>query len=135
MLLPGNKALPAKISLPTHRILAFSGLPKRMIHPHTALRLIDERVGYGVFATELIPAGTITYIKDSLELVISPTDYLLHGPDMQAVIEKYSYIDECGNRRITNRYTPSGISKMPITKCAVLSRRRRQVGAEAVKQQ
>ena len=58
-------------------------------------------VGYGVFATEKIPEGTIVYVKDSLELVVTPTDFLLHTEEMKAVIEKYSYIDEKGNRIIS----------------------------------
>ncbi|MBC6993498.1 SET domain-containing protein-lysine N-methyltransferase [Neolewinella lacunae] len=72
-----------------------------MIHPDTELRNIGEPIGYGVFATAYIPEGTIVYVKDSLELVISPTDYLMHGSDMQEVIEKYSYIDEKGNRIVS----------------------------------
>lgn len=72
-----------------------------MIHPHTELRFISPEVGYGVFATALIPEGTITYVKDSLELEVSPTDYLLHSPEMKETIEKYSYIDERGYRIIS----------------------------------
>lgn len=72
-----------------------------MIHPNTELRFINETVGYGVFATQKISEGTIVYVKDSLELVISPTDYLLHTAAVQGQIEKYSYIDEKGNRIIS----------------------------------
>ena len=72
-----------------------------MIHPKTELKFINEHVGYGVFATEDIPEGTIVYVKDSLELVVSPTDYLLHSEEVKQVIEKYSYIDPQGNRVIS----------------------------------
>ena len=72
-----------------------------MIHPNTELRHINDNIGYGVFATSNIPEGTIVYVKDSLELVISPTDFLLHSEDMKEVIEKFSYIDETGNRIIS----------------------------------
>jgi len=72
-----------------------------MIHPKTELRKINDLVGYGVFATDFIPEGTIVYVKDSLELIISPTDYLVHSTEMQEVIEKYSYIDESGNRIVS----------------------------------
>ncbi len=72
-----------------------------MIHPQTELRFINPAVGYGVFATEDLPEGTIVYVKDSLELVITPTDYLMHIPEMQAVVDKYSYIDEKGNRIVS----------------------------------
>ncbi|MBK7872187.1 MAG: SET domain-containing protein [Saprospiraceae bacterium] len=72
-----------------------------MLHPKTELRFINPVVGYGVFATDFIPKGTITYVKDSLEMEVSPTEYLLHPPAMQEVIEKYSYIDERGYRIIS----------------------------------
>lgn len=54
-----------------------------MIHPRTELKFINDHVGYGVFATDNIPEGTIFYVKDSLELVISPTDYLLHSEEVK----------------------------------------------------
>ena len=72
-----------------------------MIHPKTELKMINPIVGYGVFATEFIPQGTIVYVKDSLELEISPTDFTTHSQEMQDVIEKYSYIDERGYRIIS----------------------------------
>ena len=72
-----------------------------MIHPKTELKYINDQVGYGVFATDDIPEGTIVYVKDSLEVVITPTEFLLHTEEMKDVIEKYSYIDEHGNRIIS----------------------------------
>ncbi len=72
-----------------------------MIHPHTRLHHINDVIGYGVFATEFIPKGTITYVKDALEPEVSPEEYARHPPDMQEVIEKYSYIDERGYRIIS----------------------------------
>ena len=72
-----------------------------MIHPHTELKYINDAIGYGVFATYFIPKGTIVYVKDSLELCISPTDYLTHSVEMQEVIDKYSYMDENGVRIIS----------------------------------
>lgn len=73
----------------------------KMIHPDTELRFITDSIGFGVFATKHIPEGTITYIKDSLEIEISPNDFLTHSHEMQQVIEKYSYIDERGFRVIS----------------------------------
>lgn len=72
-----------------------------MIHPNTLLKHIGEPIGYGVFASSDIPEGTIVYVKDSLELVITPTDYLMHAPEMKEFIDKYSYIDEHGNRIVS----------------------------------
>lgn len=72
-----------------------------MIHPNTELKFVNDLVGYGVFATKNIPEGTIVYIKDSLEISVSPTEYLLHNKEMREVINKYSYIDENGHRIIS----------------------------------
>ncbi len=72
-----------------------------MIHPNTQLKHIGDPIGYGVFAVTDIPEGTIVYVKDSLELVITPTDYLMHDIEMKEVIDKYSYIDEKGNRIVS----------------------------------
>src|SRR5690606_2026607 len=43
-----------------------------------------------------IPAGTITYVKDSLEIEITAESFKRHSAEMQVVIDKYSYIDERG---------------------------------------
>lgn len=72
-----------------------------MIHPDIELRYINDAIGYGVFAKKFIPEGTITYIKDSLEIEISPEAYQRHPPVMQQAIEKYSYIDERGYRIVS----------------------------------
>lgn len=72
-----------------------------MIHPKTALHYINDAVGYGVFATAFIPEGTIVYVKDSLELVIPPDAFDMHPPEMQQVINKYSFMDEEGNRIVS----------------------------------
>jgi hypothetical protein len=37
-----------------------------MIHPDTELRYVNDIIGYGVFATRLIPRGTITWVQDEL---------------------------------------------------------------------
>jgi hypothetical protein len=72
-----------------------------MIHPSTELRFISEEVGYGVFATQFIPKGSITYVKDCLEISVSPGDYEQLAAEMQEAVEKYSYIDERGHRIVS----------------------------------
>ena len=72
-----------------------------MIHPLTTIKHINETVGYGVFATQDIPEGTIVYVKDSMELEISPMEYLTHQKEIQEVIEKYSYMDQRGYRIVS----------------------------------
>jgi hypothetical protein len=68
-----------------------------MIHPKTKLVHINDNVGYGLFATDFIPEGTITYIKDNLELEITPAKYSLCHKEMRDAIDKYSYRDERGH--------------------------------------
>lgn len=72
-----------------------------MIHPSTEIKHVNDIVGYGLFATEFIPAGTIVYVKDSLELEISQEHYNSLAPVLQDAVEKYSYIDEKGNRIVS----------------------------------
>jgi hypothetical protein len=72
-----------------------------VIHPHTRLEFVSETIGYGIFATALIPAGTIVYVKDDLELEVTPRQYAGHSAEMRKVIDRYSYIDERGNRIVS----------------------------------
>ncbi len=72
-----------------------------MIHPHTQLRFISDQVGHGVFATQFIPKGSITYIKDSLEIEVTPERFFEYEPSIRAVIEKYSYMDDRGIRIVS----------------------------------
>ncbi len=72
-----------------------------MIHPDTELRFINEAVGYGVFATQPIPKGTIVFVKDPLDIELSEAQVNQLHPSMQAAVEKYSYIDEHGKRIVS----------------------------------
>lgn len=69
-----------------------------MIHPSTELKFVDEKIGFGIFATEKILKGTIVYIKDSLEIEITPARFRKLDDQMKEVVEKYSYMDERGVR-------------------------------------
>jgi len=69
-----------------------------MIHPHTALRLVNDEVGLGIFATRLIPAGTIVYVRCELDVLIEPTDPLVSDPRYRAVLERYAYVEPTGLR-------------------------------------
>jgi hypothetical protein len=72
-----------------------------MIHPDLELRFINDTIGSGIFAKKIIPAGTITYVKDSLEIEITMENFQRHSYEMQKVIDKYSYIDERGIKIIS----------------------------------
>lgn len=67
-----------------------------MFHPHTELRFVSEAIGYGVFATRLIPKGTITWALDSLDQVFPPGALDSMSPMLRAVMDKYSFTDRRG---------------------------------------
>ena len=69
-----------------------------MIHPATELRWVSPTVGYGVFATSAIPLGTITYVRDALEVELPQDRYDQLPPLLQEYAERFSYIDEEGVR-------------------------------------
>lgn len=67
-----------------------------MIHPHTRIHFINNTVGYGIFATQRIPKGTLVYVKDFLDIDVHQKEFEEYDLNMQEQIEKYSYIDERG---------------------------------------
>ena len=68
-----------------------------MIHPKTELKYISEAVGFGVVATDFIPAGTITWVLDELDQEFSPLEFELMAPVYQTILETYSYRNNLGN--------------------------------------
>jgi len=69
-----------------------------MIHPSTRLVHINDEVGYGVVATDFIPLGTITYVKDDMEIVLEENHHLHLDKRYKNLIEKYSYTDADGSK-------------------------------------
>jgi hypothetical protein len=72
-----------------------------MIHPDTELRFVSPAMGYGVFATACIPRGTIVYVKDPLEIELTPATFARLPEKVQAAALKYGYIDERGTRIVS----------------------------------
>ncbi|MFM7426390.1 MAG: SET domain-containing protein [Elainella sp.] len=68
-----------------------------MIHPHTELRFINDKIGYGVFATQLIPKGTITWVRDELDQTLPPDCFTTLSTVFHSQLYKYAYRDELGN--------------------------------------
>lgn len=68
-----------------------------MIHPHTELRFINDKVGYGVVATKLIPKGTITWALDKLDRIFTPEQVRAMDPLYQQVLDTYTYRNPEGN--------------------------------------
>ena len=67
-----------------------------MIHPSTQLRYIDDQIGFGVFATEFIPKGTIVWVLDPLDQILHPSVLENVDPHQKAMIYKYAYRNEKG---------------------------------------
>ena len=68
-----------------------------MMHPDTELRLIDDEIGYGVFATRLIPRGTIIWSLCLFDRTYTPQEVAALPRAYQQVLAKYSYIEGTGN--------------------------------------
>lgn len=68
-----------------------------MIHPKTELRFINSEIGYGVVATEFIPAGTITWVLDKLDREFTPLE--IQGMDdlYRNIIDTYTFRNNEGN--------------------------------------
>jgi uncharacterized protein len=68
-----------------------------MIHPKTELKFISNEIGYGVVATDFIPAGTITWVMDKLDREFSPTDFQSMELVYQNILDTYTFRNNNGN--------------------------------------
>lgn len=68
-----------------------------MIHPDTELRFISSEMGYGVVATQFIPAGTITWVLDKLDREFTPMEVQQMDPTYQTILETYCFRNNMGN--------------------------------------
>jgi hypothetical protein len=62
-----------------------------MIHPHSELQLVNPAIGYGVVATRFIPKGTITWVFDPLDQIISPSKASQLPHVLQKLLHIYAY--------------------------------------------
>ena len=67
-----------------------------MIHPYTELRWVDDRIGYGVFATRPIPRGTIVWVRDALDQTLAPDEVPALPKLVRDMVAKYAYTDSRG---------------------------------------
>lgn len=68
-----------------------------MIHPKTELKFISKDIGYGVVATEFIPAGTITWVLDKFDREFTPDDVKRLEPIYRNILDTYTYRNNKGN--------------------------------------
>jgi uncharacterized protein len=67
-----------------------------LVHPDTELRFVNPVIGYGVFATRLIPKGTFTWVRDDLDQIVDPELNMRLPPMLGALLHKYSYLEPRG---------------------------------------
>ncbi len=68
-----------------------------MMHPHTEVRFISKEIGHGVVATKFIPKGTITWVQDELDRVLTPVEVKKMRPETQELVDKYSFRNNKGH--------------------------------------
>jgi uncharacterized protein len=68
-----------------------------MIHPNTEVRFISNDVGYGVVATEFIPAGTITWVLDKLDREFNAIEIESLEQIYKDILDTYTYRNSNGN--------------------------------------
>jgi uncharacterized protein len=72
-----------------------------MMHPHALLKKVDDVIGYGVFASKLIPAGSVTYARDDSEWFVCPEEYSMMDETQKKEVDWFSYIDSDGMRIVS----------------------------------
>lgn len=89
-----------------------------MIHPHTELRYVNPLIGYGVFATQFIPKGTVTWVLDELDQQFEESYVRSLDAARQTQLIKYCYRDPKGRyvlcwdiaRYMNHSFNPNCIS-------------------------
>lgn len=88
-----------------------------MLHPYTELKFVSPEIGYGIFATALIPKGTITWVKDELDRIIPKEDLgKMSAANLENLL-KYSYRNSAGDyvfcwdltRYVNHSYNPNSM--------------------------
>ena len=88
-----------------------------MLHPHTELKFVSPQIGYGIYATTLIPKGTITWVKDELDRILLKDELATMTPANLENLMKYSYRNAQGNyvfcwdltRYVNHSYRPNSM--------------------------
>jgi hypothetical protein len=85
-----------------------------MMHPHAALRYIDDVMGHGVFATRPIPRGTILWTLCDLDQILPFERASVMAAPYQGLLERYAYLESRGvvlcwdlGRYVNHSCTPS----------------------------
>lgn len=71
--------------------------PQSMLHPSTELRFVNDLIGHGVFATDLIPRGTITWVRDAMDRELTPDQMEALPVMVREALLTYSYRNHKGH--------------------------------------
>jgi hypothetical protein len=88
-----------------------------MLHPNTELRFVSDKIGYGIFATSFIPKGSITWVKDELDRIITKEELKKFSPENLENLLKYTYRNSDGDyffcwdltRYVNHSFTPNSM--------------------------
>jgi uncharacterized protein len=69
-----------------------------VLHPAIDLKLVSPDIGYGVFATQDIPKGTITWALDPLDQIIDQGKAKAIKEPSEAQLKRYSWVNGSGDR-------------------------------------
>ncbi len=67
-----------------------------MLHPDTEVRFVNEQIGSGVFATRLIPKGTLVWVQDKFDRIYPEAEVRKLEPVYQAILEHYCFRNHQG---------------------------------------
>src|SRR3954462_14155227 len=67
-----------------------------MVHPDTELRYVNDEIGWGVFATRMIPRGTVIWALDALDQIFTAKQIESMPAYAREMLDKYSYVDGRG---------------------------------------
>lgn len=67
-----------------------------MLHPDTEVRFINSEIGSGVFATRLIPKGTLVWVQDRFDRTFSEAEVRELEPVYQQILERYCFLNRQG---------------------------------------
>ena len=67
-----------------------------MMHPDTELKWVNGRVGHGVFATRDIPMGSMTWVRDKLDISLTLEQFEALEEPYQKTFERFYFKDDRG---------------------------------------
>jgi len=65
-----------------------------MLHPDTEIRFVSEKIGVGVYATKMIPKGTIIWALDDLDIILREEEIEALDSLRREIVYKYAYLND-----------------------------------------